>query len=99
MKAFFITLFLVSCEACQPKPLPVPLSPEPTVDDAGAPLDDCAQGCRHLRRLGCPDGEHTPGGKTCEAVCRASLPPTGGADPKCLKGVQTCDQEATCTVK
>lgn len=101
MKTIFLSLLLVACDACNPKPpLPVkPLPPEPTINDSGVSLDDCGQACLHLRKLGCPDGAQTPGGATCEAVCRANLPPIGGTDPKCLKGVLTCDQEATCTVK
>ena len=101
MRTFLVALMLIACEGCRQTTNIVnpPVLPEPTVNDAGVPLDDCGQACVHLRKLGCPDGAQTPGGATCESVCRANLPPVGGTDPKCLKGVSTCDQEATCTVK
>jgi len=103
MKTFLLCLLLVGCNACHSIPTStdagkVPLTPPPDAADAGVALDACALGCRHLRALGCPDGAHTPGGATCETVCRASLPPTGGVDPKCLRTIKTCDQESTCTV-
>ena len=96
---FRYLLAAVFCVACCTPSKPVPLIPEPLVDDAGVPLDDAARACRHLRALKCPEGGHTPGGATCEAVMRAALPPNGGVDAKCMRGITTCDQEATCTVK
>lgn len=91
---------LTVCAGCRcARPLPTPdIGPEPAFDDAGVALDDVRLACRHLRALGCPDGQPTPAGASCEEVMRASLPPVGGVDPKCIARAKTCDQEVTCTV-
>lgn len=74
VKPFLVVCLLVA--ACSRNPAKVP--PDvmvPPVGDAGAepdaaPSDDCEAACREWRRLGCPEGNPTAGGATCEAVCR-----------------------------
>ena len=92
----FIILAFLALFGCQPTPGPAPM-PLP-VDDAGA--DPCGSACSHLRSLRCPDGDPTPAGTTCEAVCE-----TDRADPiarltsrylACIARVPACSDEDRC---
>ncbi len=59
--------------------------------------DLCAAACSHLRDLGCPEGEPTPGGATCEDWCTA-VEDSGAAtlNPECLAGVKSCSEVDAC---
>jgi len=72
-----------------------PLRPGPA--DAGTPAD-CATACDHLRELGCPEAEPTPGGATCEEVCRnAEASGTFTLNPRCIAELGSCDGLDSCT--
>lgn len=94
MKTLLVCALLVACEGCtfttSSKPGPIPNGP---VTD-----DTVTAACANLRRIGCPEGQATPGGATCEEVLRANIPPNGGVDANCLTVVTTCDQESRCTI-
>ncbi len=81
-----IGLLVVSCG-----PAPAPQPPTPSVAD-------CSTACAHLRALGCPDGQPTPAGTSCEAVCEDTV--ASGLvrlDVACLAQVPTCAAELRCS--
>lgn len=67
-------LFGPACAHAPPVLSPPDVMVPPVVDAApesdAAPVDDCAVDCRAWRAQGCPEGNPTAAGATCEAVCR-----------------------------
>lgn len=86
-----LTALLVGCSSCHPVPAPAP-APVPMAD--AGPGDACSRACAHLRANGCPDGAPTPGGVSCETVCRhAVAEPAAMMTPTylaCLATLQGC---------
>lgn len=60
-----IAAVLVAACASTPAPLP----PEPDIVIV-YPADPCPEACRRLSELGCPEGDQTPDGTSCEVICR-----------------------------
>ncbi len=91
--AFIVSLPLsVAVAGCwSPGPPPQPPKPEPV---EGA---TCASACDRFRELGCPEGEDTAGGGTCEEVCQ-NVQDSGIIewDLECRTGVDACDQVDSC---
>lgn len=91
----FILFLVVSAllAAC-----PAPLPPEPPIvivyPDAGA--DRCDRACSKLRDLACPEGAPSPGGATCEEVCR-NAGPAVRAD--CVVVATSREDLARCSVR
>lgn len=74
-----------------PRPEPAPLG------DSAAP-GDCSAACSHLRDLGCPAGQPTPKGASCEEVCQ-STEDSGVVtlNPACVARAASCDAVDNCT--
>lgn len=49
-------LLCIALVGCQPPAMPA----------------TCETACEHLRKMGCPEGQPTPSGYTCEHICRVS---------------------------
>src|SRR5262249_40516446 len=64
--ALAVALSSVSCQKMSPAPPPTP--PPPHEQSSGW-QQPCTDFCRHLRTLGCPEGQPRPSGRSCEAVC------------------------------
>ncbi len=58
---------VMALTSCTPKP-PVPPQPIPPTADSGAEVT-CADACRHLSSMMCPNAEPTKKGATCVEVC------------------------------
>ncbi len=59
--------------------------------------DGCAAACENLRRLGCEEGTPTPGGVSCEGVCRNAA--ESGIDLTCTGEVTraaSCEEARLC---
>lgn len=58
----------------------------------------CGAICSHLRDLKCPNGEPTPGGRTCEDICRHGLEShLVNLDETCMRTLARCDDEPACS--
>lgn len=66
-----------------------PAYPRP---DAG-----CARACENLRALGCPEGEPTPDGATCETWC-SGVQKSGAytLDTECVTRAADCNEVEEC---
>ena len=87
--AWFTTFFLIGC--------PHPQAPEgpPVVPDLRGPASSaqCIGACVTLRRLGCDEGQPSPGGIACERVCEnasAMLPIACVLEASTIEGVRKC---------
>lgn len=84
---------------------PPPYQPDVVVEagpvqelDAGPDAPStCERSCTHLRKLGCAEGESTPGGQPCEAVCE-NLNESGLVvlDSVCVLVASSCDAAVQC---
>ena len=87
--AFVVLLALI---ACSPKPPP---EAPPVVPDLRGPASSsqCIGACVTLRRLGCSEGQPSPGGIACERVCEnasAMLPVACVLEVSTIEGVRKC---------
>jgi len=57
--AILVAAFLTLGATCTPPPVPPPPPGEAT----------CQAACSRWRQLGCTEGDDTPDGESCEAVC------------------------------
>ena len=81
--------------ACQSRPVLVEPADVVTVaSDAGDP--SCARACANLRALDCPEGEPSPGGITCEAVCFQAA---AHLDVKCIASAKAGSELGACNVR
>jgi hypothetical protein len=113
VKHILLALLLAGCSGCNSTPVPVTPEPAPTptapvpppVADAGpaadaARGDACSKACAHLRALGCPDGQPTAAGSSCETVCRSDRSKLEArltaAYLGCLASVKACADEVLC---
>jgi len=85
-----IALALTAC------PGPEPVRPHPP-DPAPAP-EACDAACDKWRQLGCPEGQPTPNGASCEDVCR-NAEESGATvlNPACVLSAPTCEDARRCT--
>jgi hypothetical protein len=85
-------LVLLVTIACTPGPNPPPSPITPTGVRA-----TCAGACANLRSLGCPDGDPTPEGETCEAICENARASDGARlDIACLQAASSCEVAVEC---
>lgn len=72
--------------------------PEPSYPDGGAASERCGAACENLRRLGCPEGEPTEDGTTCEELCRRVETESGlSVWPACVEELDHCPMGDECT--
>lgn len=97
---FAARLVVLLAAGCQP--VPQPDGPRPPQDAATTvPVEPgaCEAACDAYRRLGCPEGEPTPRGSSCEQVCWSVA--DGGInlapDPACFRGASSCDEALRCS--
>jgi len=86
-------LLLLFLTACPPQP-PVEPDPPPYNPDAAAACDTV---CEHWRSLGCEEGDDSPGGEPCDAVCTRVQ--TSGIiewNLPCRSAIESCDQIDSC---
>lgn len=76
-----VALALTACELPPPQP--------PTVDG-------CAAACENLRRLGCPEGQPTDAGESCEQVCDNAQASPAPLPTACVARAASCDEAAQC---
>lgn len=91
---YFLVTLLAACTT-------VPASRLPENHNAPLPTgsaDDCHQACETGRKLHCLYAEPTPEGGSCEDVCN-NTESSGYAsmNPRCLKAITACEQEADCS--
>lgn len=82
---------------CTPKPAPAP-DPAPTVFVPPPPgQTPCEGACARLVALGCPEGQPTPKGATCVAVCQ-NAEDSGVLSlwPDCVSKAQSCEAARAC---
>jgi hypothetical protein len=77
-----LLVLLVGCEVLPPRP-PV--------------TETCANACANLRRLGCPEGEPTEAGASCEQVCDNAQASPAPLPTGCVAQATTCDAATNCT--
>jgi hypothetical protein len=82
--------------ACHPLPAPQP--PPAPVGDAG-PADACLAFCAHATALHCVSASPSPGGLSCEAVCRNALGPAARASGLTVRYLQCCTAASSCTAE
>lgn len=96
----YVSLGLALTTACGPTNPPKP--PDPYEDpDAGPDASrspTCAGACARMRDLGCPLGNKTPRGATCEEVCKNVQENNAGAgfDVRCLSTARSCAATSAC---
>lgn len=62
-----------------------------------APTADCGAACANLQSLGCPAGDPTPDGATCEEVCVVVQEEPGPELPlRCIIDADSCDAADDC---
>ena len=86
MGAVLALFLLVGCPHFVTPVIPIPN------DDA-----QCPAACKHLRDLGCPDGEILADGTTCEKFCSDTQKNGHDLNPGCLAGITTCADQAKCS--
>lgn len=92
IKRLLLTAAVLGVIGCGAFPLPPPEpAPDPS-DESG-----CAAGCEALRALGCPDGDPTPEGDTCEAVCDNAVQNKIPIPTACWSESESCDQATACS--
>lgn len=74
---------------------PRPLHPEPDVVVV-YPADACPMACARLQTLGCPEGDPTPDGTSCETVCRNA---GDLVDAPCVTTARSREELASCNVR
>jgi hypothetical protein len=83
MKYSFVCLLVLACEL-------TPVTPRG--------VNDVERRCNRLRDLGCPEGDSTPKGATCEEVvhnaAEAGIDLVGGID--CTMASRSCDEARAC---
>lgn len=99
-----VAWFFVTClSGCvNPSPIKLPAAS----GDAGATVADapddatargCSAACKHLRALGCQDGEPTAEGATCEVVCsNAAQSGFAPLNTTCLSSAKSCAAADMC---
>ncbi len=75
--------------SCAGSPVPVP-TPPPT------PQATCAAACERQRALGCPGGQASPGGASCEEVCLNVQDSVIGWDLGCRARATSCEAADRC---
>lgn len=79
----YVLVGLTACPKTAPhNPSDVMVADAAPVDMDAAPADDCEADCRFWRKQGCPEGNPTAAGVTCEEVCRTTA----------RKGIDTAHQ-------
>lgn len=87
--AFALTGLFTACAAHPPPP--VIEHPDPP------PAATCASACKHFRAMGCKEGQPSPEGNTCEAICE-NLEKSGivKLDLECVMASETCASAGAC---
>ena len=85
-------VIILTLAACSPTPS---TEPPPVVPDLRGPASSaqCIGACVTLRRLGCTEGQPSPGGIACERVCEnasAMLPVACVLGASTIEGVRKC---------
>lgn len=71
--------------------------PEPSYPDSGPAPERCVPACENLRRRGCPEGEPTEDGTTCEELCLVIEESGVSAWPACIEHLDHCPMGDECT--
>ena len=94
-------MLIAGCATCAPLPGPGP-SPTTTTftltqSTTSSASSNCAKACEHLRALGCPAGNPTAKGTTCEQDC-ANAEASGLAiwGTGCIVGSASCGEADSC---
>lgn len=82
MMRFMLILLAFSC--CNPKPEPPVVTPHR--DDTSF----CAEGCAHLAKLGCEEGQPLEDGTTCATFCEQTQRAGSILAPSCWLTITTC---------
>lgn len=96
MKKLFMIIATAALGACYPAPGKPAYTPIDGPVAAGTEAD-CQAACAALRAHHCPDGDPTPRGGTCEAVC-LNTERSGYASmhPACVAKIDSCAGEDAC---
>lgn len=106
MRYLLLVIAALALWGCPPEPeTPIGPKPKPVGQDAavlpdGALATPCEAICQAYRLLGCPEGEPTKKGHTCEAVCQNAAEEgidLSGDVNACIIKAGTCQEARACS--
>lgn len=83
-------LILFSGCLFEPEPTPTPVDP--------ADAHTCGSACKHLRALGCEEGQPLSNGTTCEVFCEETQASGHALRPSCVDDIKVCSEIDSCSL-